>query len=168
MNLEEKRKLASAAIVEKYAKKRLEYQEMGVSLLKENDPEFLIGCALYWAEGSKRRGDCVFVNSDPKMMTLMISFFRKFFNIPDEKFTVRFNCHLDNGLSYQDIEDYWLDLLELPKECIRKSTIKANSTNRKVKHPYGMCSLRVCNGTVTNQAIFGAIKKIAHIDKDSW
>ena len=31
-----------------------------------------------------------------------------------------------------------------------------------------MCSLRVCNGTVTNQAIFGAIKKIADIDKDSW
>ncbi len=161
-------KQATAAMVKKYEDKRLEYQKFGETLLEENDPEFIIGCTLYWAEGAKRKTDTVFVNSDPYMMKLMISFFRKFFNIPDEKFTVRFNCHLDNGLSYQDIENYWLDLLQLPKECVRKSTIKANITNRKIKHPYGMCSLSVNNGTVTNQAIFGAMKKIAHINRDSW
>ena len=161
-------KQATAAMMEKYKKKREEYQKLGKDLLKEEDPEFLIGCVLYWAEGQKKRNATTFVNSDPYMMQLMISFFRKFFNIPNGKFTVRFNCHLDNGLTYQGIEDYWLNLLQLPKECIRKSTIKTNITNRKVKHPYGMCSLAVGNGTVTNQAIFGAIKEIAHIDGDSW
>lgn len=159
---------ATTAMVEKYKKQRYQYQEMGKTLLKEGDPEFLVGCALYWAEGKKRRNSTVFCNTDPYMMTTMISFFRKFFNTPDDKFSIRFDCHLDNGLTYQDIEDYWLGLLDLPKECVRKSTIRTNSTSRVVKHPYGVCSLSVLNGTVTNQAIFGAIKEIAHIDKDSW
>ncbi len=159
---------ATEAMIKKYENKRYDYQKMGEDLLKEGDSDFLMGCILYWAEGSKRRCDTVFTNSDPYMMKIMISFFRKYFSIPDEKFSIRFNCHLDNGLTYQDIEKYWLDLLKLPKECVRKSTIKTNSTNRVVKHFYGICSLRVFNGTVTNQAIFGAIKKIADIDKDSW
>lgn len=159
---------ATEAMVRKYRDQRSQYQEMGKQLLKEGDPEFLLGCALYWAEGSKRRCDCVFVNSDPDMMITMISFFRRFFTISDDRFSIRFNCHLDNNLTYQDVEDYWLSLLDLPKECIRKSTIKINRTNRTVKHRYGICSLSVRNGTEINQAIFGAIKEIANIDKDSW
>ena len=101
-------KQATAAMVEKYKHQREEYQNMGISLLGEEDPDFLIGCILYWAEGTKRRNSTVFVNSDPYMIKIMISFFRKFFNIPDDKFTIRFNCHLDNDLTYQDIENYWL------------------------------------------------------------
>jgi hypothetical protein len=154
-------KEATKAMVKKYQRKREEYQEIGKKLLKENDPDFLIGCALYWAEGTKKRNSTVFVNTDPHMMKYMIFFFRKFFNIPNHKFSVRFNCYLNNGLVYKDIEEYWLNLLNLPKECVRKSTIKiANETSRKIKHPYGVCSLSVCNGTVTNQAILGAIKEI--------
>lgn len=161
-------KKATAVMVEKYKRKREEYQKTGKHFLKAKDLEFIVGCSLYWAEGKKRRNDCTFVNSDPNMMKYMISFFRRFFNIPDNKFSIYFNCHLDNGLSYEEIETYWLDLLGLPKECVRKSTIKVNGTSRVVKHPYGICSLYVCNGTAINQTIFGAIKEIANIDKNSW
>ena len=155
-------------MVEKFKEKRYEYQKIGQDILKNEEKDFLVGCALYWAEGEKRRNSTVFVNSDPNMIKFMISFFRKYFNIPNERFSIRFNCHLDNGLSYQDVENYWLNLLNLPQACVRKSTIKTNNTNRTVKYPYGVCSLSVLNGTETNQAIFGAIKEIANINKDSW
>lgn len=74
--------------------------------------------------------------------------------------------HLDE-LSKQDVENYWLHLTGIPKQNLRKSTIKKNISARHNKHPYGVCYLTVTS-TKAVQHIYGAIQNYAEIVNEKW
>ena len=63
-----------------------------------------------------------FTNSDPDMMQFFIKFVRECFKTPAEEFTVVISCYLNNGLTQTEIEDYWLELLQLPRSTLRKNS----------------------------------------------
>lgn len=166
-NLEDARVKASKTISEKYQKKREIAQQHGRGLTKKGDDLHKSGCLLYWAEGAKNRNQLQFCNTDADMMCLFVRFLRECYTVPDEKVQLSLNVHLDNGLTIEEIENHWLEKLDLPKSCLRGHTVKRNTTSRKAKHPYGVCRISVSSTEIV-QSIYGAIQEYFNLDKPEW
>ena len=126
---------------------------------------------LYWAEGSRARNALVFTNSDPQMLQFFIRFVRWFYGLPDDRFVVTCNLFADHAKRQRDVEDFWLEALELPRSCLRKSIVNVYSKHsrkkRRNKLPYGTCRL-VVHDTAVVQSIYGAIQEYAGFDRPEW
>jgi len=148
---------------------RRQYQESGRLKTKENDKEYAFGCALFWAEGDKNKNQIGFCNTDPIMMQFFVNFLKKYFDIRPENITLSVNCYLNNGITLNDIQSYWLNLLDLPITSIRKATIKSKYYDGKKsgKHPYGVCRVRI-NSTNFVQQLFGSIKEFVNDESDNY
>jgi hypothetical protein len=127
---------------------------------------------LYWAEGSKGRNSVVLTNSDPYMLRFFRLFLRSSLGVSDADLSIRLNVYLGNGLTLNEIEDYWLNLLELPRTALRKLSINhfpTSSSGRKTNAlPYGDCTLRVSRSTRLVQHIYGAIQEYAGFEEPRW
>jgi hypothetical protein len=150
---------------------RLASQEDGRQAAREGDALHHAGCMLYWAEGSKRRNAVQFTNSDPHML----AFFRRFLvdamAIESDEITMSINVYTNNGMAIEEIERYWLDLLELPRSSVRKHVLNhmptSSSGRARNKLPYGVVTLTV-HSTWMVQHIYGAIQEYAGFDESAW
>jgi hypothetical protein len=126
---------------------------------------------LYWAEGSKGRGRAQLTNSDPEVLRLFVRFLRTYFDVPDEQFRVRCNLFADHVERQREIEAFWLDVMQLPPSCLRKSTVNVYSkySQRKRRNllPYGTCSVTVSSTRIV-QSIYGSIQEYAGFDREEW
>jgi hypothetical protein len=126
---------------------------------------------LYWAEGTKARHAIGFSNSDPRMLKLFRRFLTESLGIQPRSIRLTINVYLGNGLGIEEIERYWLGLLELPNSCVRKHMLNhrptSSSGRAKGKLPYGVCTLRVHN-TWMLQHIYGAIQEYGRFDEPAW
>jgi len=151
--------------------RRRKAQDFGRNAARRAHLLHAAGCMLFWAEGSRSRNRVQFVNSDPAMVTFFLRFLRDCFGVPDEKVAVTCNLFADHVEHQQHIEQYWLDLLQLPRTCLRKSTIntysKYSQKKRRNKLPYGTCRLEV-HDTQLVQSIYGAIQEYAGFDREEW
>jgi len=126
---------------------------------------------LYWAEGSKSRNAVTFVNSDPQMVRYFVAFLRRQFEVPDEALRIDCNLFADHIDRQQEIEQFWLDTLRLPRSCLRKSTVnvysKYSQKKRRNKLPHG--TVRVCvHSTQIVQSIYGAIQEYGGFERPEW
>ncbi len=126
-----------------------------------------IACMLYWAEGAKKRNIVYFVNSDPHMLNLFMRFLREETTVEDSAIRIHIHCHTHDPLEIERIERYWLDLLDLPNSCLRKTQIKKGSTTRKNRLEHGVCGIRV-NSTELAQQIYGAIQEYGGFENPDW
>jgi len=151
----------------KFREKRIYSQNLGARIAETEDKLYAFGCALYWAEGSKSKNSVTLTNSDSNMMKFFVNFLRIKFGVSDEEFKISINCYLNDGLTMEEIQNFWLNLLKLPKECMRICTVrnKYYDNNRPQKYPYGICRVRVHNTDII-QKIYGSIKKYAGINDD--
>jgi hypothetical protein len=82
---------------------------------------------------------------------------------------VRLHVYMGNGLSLREVEQYWLDGLDLPRSSLRKHSINvrpaSSNSRRGRKLPYGVCDLRVKRGTRLVQHIFGAIQEYGDFEE---
>jgi hypothetical protein len=152
--------------------RRRTFQDEGRELARSSDRDFIAGIMLYWAEGarSRNRNSVKFSNTSAPMVSLFMRFLKKYFQVEDGKIAVSFYCHLNNGLSLDDIETYWLKVLGLEKKNLRKSYIESKrivSGMRKNVHPYGVCNL-VVHDTRIIQQIYGAIQEYARFSEPLW
>jgi hypothetical protein len=126
---------------------------------------------LYWAEGSKKRNQVVFANSDLSMVVLFRRFLTETLAVPLNDISIRLNVYTNNGLSIEEIERYWLEWLELPPSCVRKHVLNhmptSSSGKARNKLPYGVCTIRVTSTRVV-QHIFGAIQEYGRFDEPAW
>jgi hypothetical protein len=126
---------------------------------------------LFWAEGSRDRNAVRFTNSDPAMVAYFLRFLRTCYRVPDEKIGVTCNLFADHADRQDEIEIFWLELLQLPLTCLRKSTVntysKYSEKKRQNKLPYGTCRLTV-NDTQLVQHIYGAIQEYAGFEREEW
>jgi hypothetical protein len=82
-------------------------------------------------------------------------------------------CHLfaDHAARQEEIEEFWLSALELPRCCLRPSIVnvysKYSRKKRRNKLPYGTCKLAY-NDTHVVQSIYGAIQEYAGFDRPEW
>lgn len=116
----------SKAVAAKYRELRREYQEEGRAKAREMDPLHIAGCMLYWAEGKKCRNTLAFTNSDPNMLQFYVNqFLRQSLGLLNHEITLYLNCYLGNGLSQEEIEEFWLKRLNLPRSCLRTVIMNA-------------------------------------------
>ena len=102
---------------------------------------------LYWAEGAKRRNTIQFTNSDPHMLVFFRKFLVEAMAIEPDEIVMSINVYTNNGMAIDEIERYWLDLLELPARSVRKHMLNhlptSSSGRARNKLPYGVVTLNV-------------------------
>ncbi len=147
------------------------FQEEGRRRARLRDPDFVAGCMLYWAEGSKERNQLQFTNSDPVMARLFVDFLKKYFDLRGEQIRITCNLFADHLAKQQQVERFWLTTLGLPQESLRKSVVNVYSKYSKRKRagnlPFGTCRIVVSKTQVT-QMICGAIQEIGGFTREAW
>jgi transcriptional regulator with XRE-family HTH domain len=150
---------------------RIAAQEHGRELARDPDPQYIGGCMLYWAEGSKCRNAAQLVNADPDLIRAFLGFLRAFYAVPDDRVALAVNCFLGNDLSLDDIQRWWLERLSLPASCLRKAVVNRPSPASRFRKgnvlPYGTARITV-HSTFIVQSIYGAIQEYAGIDRPEW
>ncbi|MFE4590498.1 hypothetical protein [Streptomyces laurentii] len=109
---------------------------------------FLVGVALYWAEGTKdksyaRREKVTFVNSDPGMITVYLAWLAL---LGVERDRLRLHVMIHESADIEGAERFWADLAGLDTDALGKTTLKRHNpkTPRKnVGDDYRGC-LAVC------------------------
>lgn len=158
---------------ETYRQRRMVYQQEGRERAREKDSLHLAGCMLYWAEGSKGKNTLGFSNADPNMIKFFWGFLRECFGVTADQLDVRLAYYTDNGITAEEIHQYWLALLNIPTHCLGKpvaDNLPVSSQRKQGKRktlPFGTCTLRV-NNTRILQQIFGAIQEYTGLDNDEW
>lgn len=151
-------------------KLRESFQLIGKKRIIDKDLNFKELCLLYWTEGTKDKNSLKFCNTDVYLVKYFLKLFRSCFNINENKLSIYLTHHIDNGLSLEEIQKYWLDNLNLKKEHLRKTTIRHArdySGFKQNKYPYGICS--ICYGsTEIIQSIFGGIQEIGSFLNPGW
>jgi len=155
---------------EKFAKLRDEYRQMGrENVYKFDSGRYMSGCMLYWAEGRKGRPQAVISNFDSDMMMFFIEFIRDFFDVTNNKISVSLIWHQNNnGITFEDVKKFWLSKLNLPESCLKKSTIKQGSRQKRgTYHQYGGCTLSIYDVRVVQQ-IWGSLEEFVGIERNEW
>lgn len=152
-------------------RRRRVYQEEGRAAARLGDPLHQRGCILYWAEGSKSKNTAIFTNSDPAMLVVYRRFLTESLGVAPEAMTLSLNVYTNNGLTIEEIETYWLDLLDLPRSCLRKHMLNhtptSSSGKSKRRHVYGVATLSV-GSTRIAQHIYGAIQEYGGFEEPKW
>ena len=152
--------------------RRLAYQEEGRVMARDAHTLHVAGVMLYWAEGDKgSRNAARISNSDPEVLKLFMRFLRECLDVPDEQLSV--TCHLfaDHLDRQWEIEQFWLDVLRLPRARLCKSFVnvysKYSQKKRQNKLPYGTTRVTV-HSTRIVQSIFGSIQEYAGFERPEW
>ena len=154
----------------KARRNRRKYQEEGRTRAREGDMLHHAGCMLYWGEGRKSRTDLAISNSDSGMIIFFIRFLRESLKVKESRISVTLTFYLNQGYSQEDVEQYWLDILNIKPSNLIKSVILergSDSDSKSSELPFGMCSVSV-HSVKHVQHIFGAIQEYANIDKPEW
>jgi hypothetical protein len=163
--------VVAAANRERGLTRRRAFQAAGRRRCRERDELHIAGCMLYWAEGSKGKNAVQFVNSDPAMVQFFVGFLRTCYGVPNECFRLDCNLFADHVERQQEIERFWLETLELPETCLRKSTVNVYSKYSKKKRqgrlPFGTVRV-VVHSTELVQQIYGAIQEYGGFERPEW
>jgi hypothetical protein len=105
------------------------------------------------------------------MVRFFMRFLRTCFVVPNTKVRVTCNLFADHAERQREVEQFWLDLLELPRTCLCKSVVNVYSKYSKKKRrnrlPYGTCRLGVHDTRVVHH-IYGAIQEYGGFDREEW
>jgi predicted transcriptional regulator len=121
--------------------------------------KFLMGVAMYFAEGNKTDGNVVFTNTDPRSIEFMMDWFRRVCKVPEDKF--RCSIYIHDNLNEKEAKKFWSNLIDIPISQFRKTCIVKNNPNRlrKVRHKYGLLRIVVSNANL-HRKIMGWISGI--------
>lgn len=135
---------------------------------------FLIGIALYWAEGAKKTKDKVgtmidFANSDPEMVKLFIQWLLVIVKVKKEDIRIRLHIHdLYSEREFQ-IKEYWSNTINVPLDNFTSTNFKKHNPKTKRsnvgKDYVGLVSVRVKRSTQLNRRILGWIYAIIATQK---
>ena len=102
----------------------------------------IVGAALYWAEGyNASRNEIIFANTDPRMIKLMMLFFRKVCKIPESKFRGKVCIH--PHLNIKKAERFWSVVSNIPLKQFNKPLLAVSraSKNKRDTLPMGTFSI---------------------------
>jgi hypothetical protein len=124
------------------------------------DREFmLVGVALYLGEGFKRDGQVGMANTDPEVLRTFIAWLRRFFSVDESRLRVRLYLH--DGLDLEAAEQFWSDLLNIPRSQFRKPyRAAADPTRRRSKHVLGCPAITYCC-TSTSRRVMGLVRALS-------
>ena len=109
-------------------------------------------------------------NSDLAMLQFFLRFLRESLSVEESRIKLAINCHLGNGLDVEEIEQFWLDGLGLPRAALGKTLVNRASRSSKGRRPplvYGTARL-IVNSTWLLQHLLGAIQEHAAFERPAW
>ncbi|MBX9765153.1 hypothetical protein K2X83_00755 [Patescibacteria group bacterium] len=109
---------------------------------------------LYWAEGSKHEkvSGIVFVNTDPRLMSLYLSLLRKVYVIDEKRLRARLHLHYYH--SAKETRTYWSKLLKIPESQFGKIYVKKRSRQKKFrKNFHGICFVRYFDSKIREEIL---------------
>lgn len=127
---------------------------------------FLIGAALYWAEGGKTQRVTTFINSDPKMILLLINWLNTCLNIPINRLTCRIEINEIHNDRLKIIEKYWANLTNIPTSQFTKPSLKHSIVHKIYQtndNYFGSLQIKVSKGTNLNYEILGYIDGLTSV-----
>lgn len=153
-----------AAIMLKRAETMQEMESKKIKSISTKEL-WLIGTALYWAEGSKReRWRLKFTNSDPDMIKIMMLYFRKICKAKEEKFRLSLQIH--PNISEKSTKEYWHTVTNIPKSQFQKTqtAISKSSKNKRgpMRLPHGTLAVSISDVNTTNK-VKGWIRGLANL-----
>lgn len=116
-----------------------------VQKLKEGELK-LLGIMAYWCEGSKTRDSLVqFTNSGPRLIKLMVKWFKLSCDVPESVLRVRVYLHAN--INPEKAKEYWSKITKVPLSQFYQVTLKSSrSRGKRIKQlPYGVASIVVCD-----------------------
>lgn len=106
-----------------------------------DDPFWIAGLVLYWAEGTKGRNRVSMANADPRALRLFIRWLRTYVD-PGATFTI--HLHLHEGNDEGAAKRYWRCETGLDHANFYKTFIKPRGTGHRKNHlPHGICTVRM-------------------------
>ena len=145
-----------------------ESAEKDVGKLTERE-KWLIGTALYWAEGSKEKewapgSRTQFTNSDPNMIKFFLNWLFEIVKIPREIVNLEIYIHENHKYRISEVINYWSKITNFSEDNFNRIYFKRNKvrTNRKNIGPdyYGILRITVHASSELNRRISGWINGI--------
>jgi len=124
---------------------------------------FIAGIGLYWGEGSKTGCLVRFYNSDPRIIYFMMTWFRKIFNIPTERFGMFININKVHKNRLDDVKEFWSKLTRVPLQQFRKPTLiktKSKKVYANFNEHFGTLSIRISKSSELFYRIQGHIETL--------
>ncbi|MDO8584776.1 MAG: hypothetical protein Q7R85_01500 [bacterium] len=130
---------------------------------------FLIGVALYWAEGAKEKdyqpgSRIAFSNSDPRMIKLFLRWLSAICRVPADQLVLEIYIHESAANTIPSVTKYWATATGFDQSSFTRIYYKKNKlrTNRKrVGNDYfGLLRIRVKRSSSLNRKIEGWINAI--------
>ena len=121
---------------------------------------FLVGVALYWAEGFKKDTQVGFANSNPDMINLYLKWLYECCNIKNEDLIVRVTVNISHKQRVFEIQHFWSKYTNIPLESFRKpffQNFKWKKTYEKPNEYYGVLRVKVRKSTDFLRKIHGWI-----------
>lgn len=132
---------------------------------------FLIGIALYWAEGAKEKSyrpsvRLDFANSDPEMVRFYVHWLRTTLMVADEDIQLMLHIHENRFAELDTFNKFWLKttglkVINLTKPVIKKHIPKTKRHNIADTY-HGLVAIRVRRSTILNRRVQGCINAIAN------
>ena len=98
------------------------------------NPLFLVGIALYWAEGYKKGANgskwksVSFANSDPETVKVMMRFFKEICKVEDDRIRIQLIAHAN--LDIPKVVDYWASLTKIPAKQFIKTCCSVSKSSK--------------------------------------
>lgn len=125
---------------------------------------WLIGVALYWAEGSKQKEHNVsqkvkFSNSDPKIIKIFLKWLQDICKLPKPEISFRISLHKKSLNKLDTVRKYWSVITGFSINDFKKIDWKKHKINTKRKNVgdkyYGLLNIYIKNSTNLNRKIEG-------------
>lgn len=148
--------------------KRLEAESKGEIGVVSKRELFLLGVALYWAEGSKEKVygagiNVQFSNSDPRMIKLFLLWLKQV-GVSKDRIKFELFIHENNKYRLKEVINFWSEKISIRRASLSKVYFKKHkfNTNRKnVKTLYyGLLRVTISASSDLNRKISGWISGI--------
>ncbi|MCD6500829.1 helix-turn-helix domain-containing protein [bacterium] len=127
---------------------------------------FIAGVAMYWSEGYTYSGgeQVGFTNSDPKMILLMLRWFKEICKVSDDDISLQVKINETHKDRTKEVENYWSDLTKIPVGQFNKTVLIKSKTKKiysNYNNYYGTLRITVRQGTQLRRRIHGWIEGLA-------
>jgi len=143
-----------------------ESEKQGIKRLKNlTEREFFVaGLALYWAEGSKKTREVTFCNSDPKLITFMIEWIKRCFDIKTEELAAYVGINEIHKSREKIVREYWSKISRIPLNQFRKTSFKKTKNKKVYKNfdrHYGTLAIKLLKSARNYYKIMGLIEGLS-------
>lgn len=123
--------------------------------------KFLVGAALYWAEGFKKDKMVGFANTDPEMIKFVLGWLIESLGVSPALIRLRIVINESHKYRIYEVHKYWSQLVGIPMSQFYRPTFQKVKWNKVYDHPedyFGVLRIRVLKSTDLLRKILGMIE----------